>query len=127
MNPRMMQQLQLTDAQKEQVKAIMDGHRDDMKALGDRAQAAHTALRTAISADTFDESAIRAAATGVAAVDSDMAVLQGRIHGELWQILTPDQQTKAKALQTEMEQRMAQGPNGGRGPRGGRGPGGQGR
>lgn len=124
LNPRMMDQLQLTDAQKEQVKAVMDSHRDDMKALGDRAQTAHTALRTAVTGDTFDESAIRTAAAGVAAVDTDMAVLQGRIHGEIWQILTTEQQAKAKTLQAQMEQRMAQGPGGpgGRDGRGQRGP-----
>ncbi len=33
--------LDLTDAQRDQVKSVMDSHRDEMKALGDRAMAAH--------------------------------------------------------------------------------------
>jgi periplasmic protein CpxP/Spy len=113
--PMLMQRLNLTDAQREQVKSVMDSHRDEMKALGEKAGTAHKALQAAVTADQFDESAIRSRSAEAAALDADMAVLRARIHGEVWQLLTPDQQKTAKDLQTQMEQRRAQG--GRRGPR----------
>ena len=37
-----------------------------------------------------------------------MAVLQRRVHEQVFSLLTPDQQTKAKALQAERAARRAQ-------------------
>jgi len=113
-------ELNLTDAQREQIKAIAEKHRDEMKAIQDRMQPARKALDAAITADAFDENAIRAAAAEVAGIEADGAVLRAKVHQEGWKVLTPEQQQKAKELQSQMEQRMKDG-RGGRGP--GRGPG----
>jgi Spy/CpxP family protein refolding chaperone len=112
-----LRELDLTDAQREQVKAIMDAHRDDQKAIGDRMMTVRKALHDAIAADTFDEAAIRAAAAQVSAVDADAAVLQAKIHGEVIAILTPEQVKKAKELRADMENRMKDGRGRGRGMR----------
>jgi Spy/CpxP family protein refolding chaperone len=53
-----------------------------------------------------DESAIRARAADVAAVDADAAVLRARVHQEVFNLLTAEQQTKAKALQAEARRKM---------------------
>ena len=97
--------LNLTDAQREQVKSVLDSHRDETRTLADRSGAAHRTLTLAVTSEQFDESAVRARSAEVAAVEADMAVLQARIHGEIWQLLTPDQQKHARELQTQMEQR----------------------
>jgi protein CpxP len=104
-----LRELALTDAQREQVKAIMESHRDEQKAIGDRMRAARKALHEAIAAETFDEAAIRAAAVEVGATEADAAVLQARIHGAVFAILTPEQVKKAKDLRAEMENRMKDG------------------
>jgi len=104
-----MRELGLTDAQREQVKAVMESHRADQKAIGDRMQKARKALHDAIAADTFDEAAIRAAAAEIGAVEADAAVLQARIHTEVVALLTPEQVKKAKELRTEMENRVKDG------------------
>jgi periplasmic protein CpxP/Spy len=101
--------LDLTDAQRDQVKAIMESHRDEQKAIGDRMQAARKALHEAIAADTFDEAAVRAKAAEIGAVEADAAVLQARIKGEIFAILTPEQAKKAKQLRSNMENRMKDG------------------
>ena len=101
--------LDLTDAQHDQVKAIMESHRDEQKAIGDRMQAARKALHEAIAADTFDEAAVRAKAAEIGAVEADAAVLQARIKGEIFAILTPEQVKKAKELRSNMENRMKDG------------------
>src|SRR6266702_7088534 len=98
--------LNLTDAQREQLKSIADAHKDEWKALGDRARAAHEALSDAVMADTLDEAAIRARAADVAAVDADIAVASAHARAEAWQILTPEQQAQAKQFHTDMKNRM---------------------
>lgn len=102
-----MNRLDLTSDQRDRARQILDSHRDDQKALGDRAMKAHEALQETVAGGTFDESAIRARAADVAAVDADMMVAQGRIFSEVFQILTADQQQKLRTLQTEMKERRA--------------------
>ena len=104
-----MQRLNLTEAQRGQVKSVLDSHRDEMKALADRGFDARKALQAAVTAEQFDESTVRARSAEVAAVDADMAVMQARVHGELWRMLTPEQQKEARTLQAQMEQRRDQG------------------
>jgi protein CpxP len=108
-------ELGLTDAQKDQVKNIVQSHRDEQKALGDRARTAHQALQAAITAESVDEALIRQRSADVAAVDADMAVADARVHAEVWQILTPEQKAKAKEFQAKAGERMKQGPGGRRG------------
>jgi Spy/CpxP family protein refolding chaperone len=97
--------LNLTDAQREQLKRIADAHRDEWKALGDRARAAHEALNEAVMADTIDEALIRTRAADIAVVDADLAVATAHARAEAWQILTPEQQAQAKQFQSDMKNR----------------------
>ena len=55
--PMLGRQLGITDAQKDQIKNIAASHRDEGKALADRARTAHQALQDAVTADTVDEAA----------------------------------------------------------------------
>lgn len=97
--------LNLTDAQKQRVQEIVASHRDELRTAGQRAMAARTALQTATSAETFDEATVRTKAADAAAAEADMAVLRARVFAEVYQILTPDQQTQLKQFQTQMRQR----------------------
>ena len=106
--PMLAERLNLTDAQRDQVRSIVESHRDEMRTLADRTFAARTALRTVVVAEVVDEAAIRARSADLAAVEADAAVAHGRIHNEAWQILTPEQQDEARKLQTEMAERLAQ-------------------
>lgn len=101
----MMRQLDLTDAQQQQIRGILDSHRDEMRAMAERTRPAHEALQQAITSDNFDEGTIRARSAEVAAGDADMAVLQARIYSEAVRVLTPDQQAQLKKLQVEMKGR----------------------
>lgn len=104
----MLNRLDLSDAQRDGVKQILDAQRDSQKALGDRAMAAHQALEATILTTPLDEAAIRTHAADVAAVDADMAVARGRVISEVLQVLTADQQTKLATLQAQQKQRMEQ-------------------
>ena len=106
MLPMLARELNLTDAQKAQIKTIADSHRDEWKALGDRARTAHEALQQAVTADAVDEGLIRQRSAEVAAVEADMNVARARTHAEVFQLLTPEQKTQAKTLQSTAGERM---------------------
>jgi periplasmic protein CpxP/Spy len=106
LRPMMLQRLDLTDAQKERVKGIVDSRHEEMRAVRDRAMKAHAALEAAITGDTFDEATVRTRAAEVAIVDADAAVHRARVYNEVYQILTPDQQNKLKTIQANMQKRM---------------------
>ena len=112
MLPRLGREIQLTDAQRDQMKAIADSHRDEWKALADRTRAAHDALDSAVTADTIDETLIRQKSADVAAVEADIAVARAHVHSEVSQILTAEQKAKLKELRTQMQSRMHARPNG---------------
>jgi len=104
--PHLGRELQLSDTQRDQIKAIVATHRDEWKALGDRVRTAHEALGAAVTADTIDETLIRAKSADVAAVEADMAVARAHAHAEVMQILTADQKAKLNELRTQMKSRM---------------------
>jgi len=95
--PMLGRDLGLTDAQRDQVKAIAESHKADWRALADRARAAHMALNEAVTTAPIDEALIRQKSSEVAAVDADMAVARARAYAEVFQILTPEQKEKVKS------------------------------
>jgi periplasmic protein CpxP/Spy len=100
--------LDLTEAQREQVKNVMQGHREDMTAIGKRLREAHRAQREAIETVPVNEGLIRSTSQALATAETDMAILQSRIHNEVWNLLTPEQQAKAKELKAQRENRVKQ-------------------
>jgi Spy/CpxP family protein refolding chaperone len=105
--PMILGRLDLSQDQRDRVKQIFDSHKDEQKALADRAMTAHEALDDAVTSVALDEGLVRTRAEAVAAVDVDRTLAQARIYSEVFQILTADQQTKLKTLQTELKARRA--------------------
>jgi len=91
--------LNLTDAQKQQIKSIAESHKAEWQALGERARTAHQGLEATMRGDAVDEGLIRAKSAEVAAVEADMAVAAARARAEIWPILTPEQQATVKNRQ----------------------------
>jgi periplasmic protein CpxP/Spy len=98
-------QLELTDAQQQQVRDVMQRHREDMRAAGTRLGEAHRAQRAAVDTLPVNEGLIRSTSQALAEAQTEMALLRARVHGEIWTLLTPDQQAKAKELKTQRESR----------------------
>ena len=101
-------QLGLSADQQQQVKNTMASHRDEFKALMGRSRNAHQAQQAAIEQVPVNEDLVRSASTAVAAADADLAVLRAKVHEQVFSLLTPDQQTKAKQLQADRAARRAQ-------------------
>jgi protein CpxP len=102
---RVARQLGLSDAQKPQVRAIVQSHRDEWKGLAERARTARQALNRSVAAGSVDESAIRNDAAQLAAVQADIAVARAHARSEIWNVLTPDQRTQAEALRSARRNR----------------------
>ena len=101
-------QLELTDAQRQQIRSIVESHREEMRQLGERTRDARLALRHASEAEAFDENAVRAASNGLSGPMAERAVLHAKLRAEVMQVLTPEQKAKAAEIRTRNQQRMDQ-------------------
>jgi protein CpxP len=98
--------LELTDTQREQVRDVMQRHGGEMKATGTQLHEAHAAQRAAVETVPVNEGLVRSTSQTLATAQTEMALLRARIHGEIWSLLTPEQQQKAKELKAKREARM---------------------
>jgi protein CpxP len=98
--------LNLTDAQREQIRALRDAQRNDQRALREKMRAAREQLRQTMRADVPDEAAVRSAAGAVAALQADQATLRARSRAQVMKVLTPDQQARMKQARARLEQRV---------------------
>lgn len=101
-----LQRLGLSDAQRDQVRAIRESHRDELRQLAEKVRTAREGLRALLEAETIDETAIRAKAAEVAAAEADMAILRAKVQAEVFSsVLTPEQQQKARELRQQLQER----------------------
>jgi Spy/CpxP family protein refolding chaperone len=97
--------LNLTDAQQAQIKSTMQKERPVLKPLFQQTHQIELQLRQ-YAEGSYDETKVRALATQKAQVEAELSVQETRIHNELFQILTADQQTKLKEMEATHEARM---------------------
>jgi periplasmic protein CpxP/Spy len=93
-----LRELSLTESQREQVRTIVEPREAETRAIGERAMAARRALHAATTSASFDEGLVRARAAELASVEADLAVSRARIYADVFEILTPEQQAKAKEI-----------------------------
>ena len=93
-----MRELDLTDDQKQQLKTIAESHRDEFRAAGEKARAAHDGMQALVDADNLDENAIRAKSAEIAAAEAEVMILNAKVRKESMQVLTSEQQAKLKEL-----------------------------
>ncbi len=99
-------QLDLTDAQRQQVRDVMQRHREAMRAAGSKLNEAHRAQREAVNTMPVNEGLIRSTSEALAEAQTELALARARAHSEVWTLLTPEQQAKATELRTQRENRM---------------------
>jgi Spy/CpxP family protein refolding chaperone len=97
--------LNLSDAQQAQMKAIMQKEHGTMKPLMQQSHQIDQQLHQYVEG-TYDEGKVRALAAQKAQVETELTVQRTRIHNELFQVLTADQQTKMKDMEARHEARM---------------------
>jgi Spy/CpxP family protein refolding chaperone len=101
-------ELNLTEAQREQVRQIRDRHRDETRSVADRLAAARDKQQKAVETIPPDEALITSLTQDMVQAEVDAALLQARLNAEVWAVLTPEQQAQATKLRAERQARMDQ-------------------
>ncbi|MGZ5436103.1 MAG: Spy/CpxP family protein refolding chaperone [Pyrinomonadaceae bacterium] len=96
--------LNLTDAQKEQIKQIHEGFAEQTKALRDQMRTLHESQRDPMS--NFDEAAVRSGAEARAKVRVEMEVAHAKMMSQVVNVLTAEQ----RAQMAERQKHRPQGP-----------------
>lgn len=92
----------LSDAQREQIKAIHERHAAELKPLLEQSQAAHRAMQENVLAGGSN---LRALAMDVGKAEGDLAFVNAQIQTEVLSVLTPEQRQKIEERRKEMDAR----------------------
>jgi len=101
-------QLDLTEAQQTQVKDIFAKEKATIGPLMMQKGQAHEQLMQEAIGGTFNPTKVQALAAQQGQIDTALAVEHAKIASQIYNILTPDQKTKAQQLLQQHEQRMQQ-------------------
>lgn len=100
-------ELNLTDDQKTQMKSIMEKEHPTIKPLMQQQRQLDVQLRQYVEG-SFDQAKVQALAAQKSQIQAQLTVQETRIHNELYQVLTTDQQSQLKQLEAKHEARMQQ-------------------
>jgi Spy/CpxP family protein refolding chaperone len=100
--------LDLTEAQRDQVRTIAEARRAATEPLLERARTARQALQSAIQTQPVDEAAIRARSADVATVEADLAVSRAQLQAEILGILTSEQKAELAERRERLDERAEQ-------------------
>ncbi len=103
---RALASLELTDEQKSQVKAILKDEGPKVEPLVDDLVRSKKALFDAVHAQTFDERAVRTAASASARATTELAVERARMVSRFREILTDEQQERLETIRRQFEERL---------------------
>jgi Spy/CpxP family protein refolding chaperone len=97
-------QLDLTDAQKTQVKTILEAERSKVAPLLAEAGKNRQQLHESTASGKFDEAQVRAIAAEQAKTMTELMVEKERVKAKIYnEVLTPEQRTKADAMLQRMQ------------------------
>ncbi len=98
--------LNLTSAQKEQIKGIMKTHHKELIEGRIAVLQARQNLMTATAGTSFDQAAVQKAFGDLSASQEKMVILRAKIFSEVMPILTPDQQAVVSGRLAQHKLRM---------------------
>lgn len=93
--------LDLTDAQKAQIKTIQDAEDAKEEAFHAKLREAHDALRAATAQGQFNEAQVRTLAAAIAQNEIELTVIRARKDAAIYQVLTPEQRAKLDQFEAE--------------------------
>jgi Spy/CpxP family protein refolding chaperone len=104
----MLRDLNLTEAQQQQVQQLTEQLREQSRTLVEAVRKGEEARRDAVEAVPVDEPRIRAAMQQLGDAQTELAILEARLHSDVYALLTPEQQQQAQKLRAEREARVKQ-------------------
>jgi protein CpxP len=96
----------LTDAQREQMRAIRERHAERIRPLAERARTAREALNAAVFAG--DTANLQALSIDVGNAETELAFAHAQVESEMLGVLTAEQKQKVAERRAQMEERRAE-------------------
>ena len=103
--------LNLTDAQKAQIKTIHEQAATAAKPYHEQLEPLHEQVGKVTQAATFDEASVRALFTKMAQLETELQIIHTRAENAIYHLFTPEQKAKLEELHKLMEARGPR-PNG---------------
>ncbi|AWB65179.1 hypothetical protein C2869_01390 [Saccharobesus litoralis] len=103
---RIFKQLDLTDAQREQIKGIFASVKDSNEALREQMKAYRTELKTLVNSDNYSEDAVRALRAQYQTSFDDAEVAKASIKNQVNAVLTDEQRAKKAEIMGKIKARM---------------------
>jgi len=101
------QNLDLTDAQKAQMKQIREAHSQTLRPLMEQVRAKRQEIRQANQGGTFNESLVAQKLTEIAPLEAKLMGEQFRTHQEMLSVLTADQKAKLEQQREQQKTRWS--------------------
>jgi periplasmic protein CpxP/Spy len=103
-----LRELQLTDAQQEQVRQIRSRHATQIRDAMTKLETARRAQQKAVETVPADEAQITSLTQDMVQAEVDVAIHASRLNSEIWSVLTADQQSQLKKLRADRQARFEQ-------------------
>ena len=103
---RMAAKLNLTDAQKEQVKQIMEASRAKTESLREASKVNRKKMHEATANGQFDEATVSAIAQEQAGISAQLTVEKLRVKSQMFQILTAEQKAQMAQMKEQRKERF---------------------
>lgn len=104
---KMAQHLGLSESQKQQIKSLMESNKASMQPLREQMRSVHQSLRQLNPASNNFLSQLNNLADQKASLDRRITVARGQHRQQIFNLLTPEQQTKMQTMKAErMQKRM---------------------
>jgi protein CpxP len=104
--PMMMEMLDLTDAQRAQIKQIHENAKPTLKPLWQQEHQSHRAMMDLITSGNFDQAKAQAIANQEAQIHAQLEVQHAQLMAQAYQVLTSEQKTKLSEFLAKQQQRM---------------------
>lgn len=105
---RMFRGLDLTDAQKAQMKQIRENSRQSLQPLMQELHAKRQELRQASEGASFNESLAAQKLAEIAPLQAKLMGAQFKVHQDMLSVLTPEQKTKLEERREQFKSRMSE-------------------
>jgi Spy/CpxP family protein refolding chaperone len=96
----------LTDAQREQVKAIHERHAERIRPLAERVRAAREAIHNAVTSGNVSN--LQALSIEVGNAETELTFAQAQVQAEIFNVLTAEQKQKIADRRKQMEARRGE-------------------
>jgi len=100
--------LDLTDAQKAQMKQIMEAQQQSLQPVKEELRAKRQELRQASEGGTVDEALVRQKLVEIAPLEAKLMAARSRAHQEMLSVLTPEQRTKLEQRREQFKSRRGE-------------------